>query len=96
MSRTHLHIFPTCFASMVQLIQISKCMYFIGNMLNVFKLIQNLNIAFEICANVYGSPMDHYKDPNNVNISFEICVNVFQLIQNVKILFEICAHVSGI
>ena len=27
------------------------------------QLIQNVNISFEICANVSGSPMDLYKDP---------------------------------
>ena len=27
------------------------------------QLIQNVNIAFEICANVFGSLMDPYKDP---------------------------------
>ena len=31
-------------------------------------LIQNVNISFEICANVFGSLMDPYKDPTWIRI----------------------------
>ena len=61
----------------------------------MFQLIQNVNISFEICANVFGPSMDPYKDHNNFNISLEIYVNVFQLIQNFNISFEIYTILSG-
>ena len=35
---------------------------------NVFQLIQNVNMSLEICANVFGSLMDPYKDPPWIRI----------------------------
>ena len=32
------------------------------------QLIHNVNISFEICANVFGSLMDPYKDPTWIRI----------------------------
>ena len=57
---------------------------------NVFQLIANVTISFEIYKFCPG-----YKFFQNVIISFEIGVNVLQLIQTVIISLEICANVFG-
>ena len=69
-----------------------------------YKSLQNVNISFEICVNVFQRIqnvnislemcVNVLQLVQNVNISLEICVNVFQLIQNVNIPFEICVNGS--
>ena len=65
---------------------------------------KTINIALEICINVYTMSIfnSKYKPfrtvrkfTQNVNITLEICVKVLHLIKNVNISFEICTIVGG-